>query len=100
MRGKTQRLGMMSERGDGVLYHRRRRGTSIHGCERGGSPEIRALGSLFAVGVKAADRRIRIGDEAVIVADGEVIAVGVAQMCGREMEEMNRGIAVKIRHRK
>ncbi len=100
MRGKTQ-LGMMSEERGMVSF-------TIDGAEVLASMDVNVVevqrfelkGSLFAVGVKAADRRIRIGDEAVIVADGEVIAVGVAQMCGREMEEMNRGIAVKIRHRK
>ena len=100
MRGKTQ-LGMMSEERGMVSL-------TIDGAEIFASMGVNLVevqgfelkGSLFAVGVKAADHRIRIGDEAVIVADGEVIAVGVAQMSGREMEDMNRGIAVKIRHRK
>ena len=56
-------------------------------------------GNLFAVGVQKADPRIRIGDEAVIVCDGEVRGVGVAEMCGREMTDLKRGIAVKIRHK-
>ena len=56
-------------------------------------------GNLFAVGVQKADPRIRIGDEAVIVCDGEVRGVGVAEMCGREMTDLRRGIAVKVRHK-
>lgn len=56
-------------------------------------------GNLFAVGVNKADSRIRIGDEAVIVCDGVVKGVGVAFMCGREMTDLKRGIAVKVRHK-
>ncbi len=56
-------------------------------------------GSLFAVGVISADPRIRIGDEAIAVCGGEVRGVGVAMMCGREMADLKRGIAVKMRHR-
>ena len=56
-------------------------------------------GSLFAVGVLHADSGIRIGDEAIVVCGGEVRGVGVAAMCGREMEDLKRGVAVKIRHR-
>ena len=56
-------------------------------------------GSLFAVGVKDADPDIRIGDEAVVVCNGEVKAVGVAMMSGREMKELSRGVAVRIRHK-
>jgi archaeosine synthase len=56
-------------------------------------------GSLFAVGVLHADPGIRIGDEAIAVCGGEVRGVGVAAMCGREMEDLKRGVAVKIRHR-
>lgn len=55
-------------------------------------------GSLFAVGVERADRSLRIGDEAIVVCKGEVRGVGVAAMCGAEMEQMRRGIAVKMRH--
>lgn len=56
-------------------------------------------GNLFAVGVVSADHRIRIGDEAVITLNGKVKGVGVAMMSGREMEELSRGIAVKVRHK-
>ena len=57
-------------------------------------------GNLFAVGVIDADPRIRIGDEAIIVCNGEVRGVGVAMMCGREMKDLKRGIAVKVRHKR
>ncbi len=56
-------------------------------------------GSLFAVGVTKADHALRIGDEAVIVCNGKVTGVGVAAMNGAEMEQMKRGVAVKVRHK-
>jgi len=55
-------------------------------------------GNLFAVGVKDADRRIRSGDDVLVVKNGELEAVGVASMCGEEMIEAERGEAVRIRH--
>ncbi len=56
-------------------------------------------GNLFAVGVTGADPSIRIGDEAVVLKNGKVAGVGVAMMSGREMVDLRRGIAVKIRHK-
>lgn len=56
-------------------------------------------GNLFAVGVVSADERIRIGDEAVITLKGDVKAIGVASMSGKEMSQLKRGIAVKVRHK-
>ena len=56
-------------------------------------------GNLFAVGVTSADSGIRIGDEAVVMCNGEVRGVGVAMMSGKEMCDLKRGIAVKIRHK-
>jgi archaeosine synthase len=56
-------------------------------------------GNLFAVGVTDADVSLRIGDEAVVVMNGEIRAVGVAQMSGREMKDLSRGIAVRVRHK-
>lgn len=55
-------------------------------------------GSLFAVGVVKADHNIRIGDDIVAVCNGVIKGVGVAVMCGEEMEQMKRGIAAKMRH--
>jgi archaeosine synthase len=60
--------------------------------------EFQLKGNLFAVGVEEADTRIRIGDEAIIVRGDEVVGVGVASMNGREMMELSRGEAVRIRH--
>ena len=56
-------------------------------------------GNLFAVGVTDADPSIRIGDEAIVTVNGKVRAVGVAMMSGREMVQLGRGIAVRIRHK-
>jgi archaeosine synthase alpha-subunit len=57
-------------------------------------------GNLFAVGVKDADERIRMGDEAIISRKGELVAVGIAAMNAREMNDLKRGEAVKVRHKK
>lgn len=70
----------------------------------GGYPVIEIMdfemkGNLFAVGVIKADPRIHIGDEAIAVCDGKVRLVGVAMMCGQEMTDLKRGIAVKTRHK-
>lgn len=56
-------------------------------------------GNLFAVGVRDADPSIRIGDEAVVTSKGKVVAVGVAMMSGKEMVDLKRGIAVRVRHK-
>ncbi|MCL1984029.1 MAG: DUF5591 domain-containing protein, partial [Methanomassiliicoccaceae archaeon] len=56
-------------------------------------------GNLFAVGVSRADRSLRTGDEAVVTLNGIVKGVGVAMMSGAEMEDLKRGIAVKMRHK-
>lgn len=62
--------------------------------------EFEMKGNLFAVGVVNADPNLRVGDEAIIKMNGEVVAVGVAMMSGKEMVELKRGIAVKVRHKK
>jgi len=69
-----------------------------------GFPTVEVLdfeikGSLFAVGVVKADPRIHIGDEAIAVCNGKVRAVGVAMMCGQEMTDLKRGVAIKTRHK-
>jgi archaeosine synthase len=56
-------------------------------------------GSVFAPGVKSADNTIRIGDEAIVLKNKNLCAVGIAQMNGKEMAEATHGEAVKIRHR-
>ena len=70
----------------------------------GGYPVAEVLdfemkGNLFAVGVIKADPRIHVGDEAIAVCNGKVRVVGVAAMCGQEMTDLKRGIAVKTRHK-
>ncbi len=70
----------------------------------GGYPTIEIMdfemkGNLFAVGVIKADPRIHVGDEAIAVCNGKVRLVGVAMMCGNEMTDLKRGIAVKTRHK-
>ena len=62
--------------------------------------EFEMKGNLFAVGVMNADPGIRPGDEAIVTLNGKVVAVGVAMMSGKEMVDLKRGIAVKIRHKK
>jgi len=56
-------------------------------------------GSVFAVGVTAAHEGVRVGDEVVVRHGRDVRAVGVAAMNPREMVDMKRGEAVKVRHR-
>jgi archaeosine synthase len=56
-------------------------------------------GSVFAVGVTGADERVRVGDEVVVRHRGDVRAVGVAAMNPREMVDLRRGEAVKVRHK-
>jgi archaeosine synthase len=55
-------------------------------------------GSVFAPGVKHADPQIRIGDEVAVLQQKTLCAVGVAQMNGQEMQELDYGEAVKVRH--
>lgn len=61
--------------------------------------EFEIKGNIFAIGVDDADENIRVGDEAVVLMNGAVKAIGVAAMSGREMKELQRGIAVKVRHK-
>jgi archaeosine synthase len=97
--GKTQ-LGMLTaERGMISL--------TLEGAERLSKMnknvvemnDFEIKGNLFAIGVVKADRNIRMGDEVVVTMNGIVKAVGVAMMSGAEMEELKRGIAVKVRHK-
>ncbi|MCL2712287.1 MAG: DUF5591 domain-containing protein, partial [Methanomassiliicoccaceae archaeon] len=56
-------------------------------------------GNVFAIGVLKADHNIRMGDEVVVLCNGILKAAGVAMMSGSEMEDLKRGIAVKVRHK-
>ena len=99
IRGKTQ-LGMLTE--ERGMISMTLEGAQIladHNYHTVNIMEFELKGSLFAVGVKEADPDIRIGDEAVVVCNGGVKAVGVAMMSGREMKELSRGVAVRIRHK-
>ena len=55
--------------------------------------------TVFAPGIDKADHNIIPNDEVVIVKDDTVVGVGKAIMTGREMEECENGIGVKIKHR-
>jgi Queuine tRNA-ribosyltransferases, contain PUA domain len=97
--GKTQ-MGMLTPERQMVSF-------TIEGCEILAKNNINVVemldfelkGNVFAVGVSGADHSIRIGDEAVVTMNGAVKAIGVAQMSGKEMIDLKRGIAVKVRHK-
>ncbi len=100
MRGKNLQLGMLTEeRGMISMTLDGAKILAEHNYHIVDIMDFELKGSLFAVGVKDADPSIRIGDEAVVMCNGEVKAVGVAMMSGREMKELNRGVAVRIRHK-
>ncbi len=56
-------------------------------------------GNIFAVGVTGATPDVRVGSEVAVVHGADVRAVGVARMHAREMVELRRGEAVRVRHR-
>ncbi|MBP5734888.1 MAG: DUF5591 domain-containing protein [Candidatus Methanomethylophilaceae archaeon] len=91
MRGKDTQLGMLTEeRGMISMTLEGAKILAEHNYHIVDIMDFELKGSLFAVGVKDADPSIRIGDEAVVLCNGEVKAVGVAMMSGREMKELNR----------
>ena len=55
--------------------------------------------TVFAPGIEKADHKIIPNDEVIVVRDDAVVGVGKAIMTGREMEECDNGIGVKIKHR-
>ena len=55
--------------------------------------------TVFAPGIVHASQNIIPNDEVVVVKDDTVAGVGKAIMTGREMEECQNGIGVKIKHR-
>ncbi len=57
-------------------------------------------GNLFCVGVEDACPHIRPGDEVVLVHNDEVRGVGRAALCGADMGDLEKGLAVDVRHRK
>jgi archaeosine synthase len=90
----TPERGMLSltMEGGAVLLE-----NGVHTVQMG---DFDLTGNLFAVGVSAADGRIRAGDEVAIVRNGELEGVGVAAMSGEEMVQSRRGEAVRVRHKK
>ena len=56
--------------------------------------------TLFSPGVEDAHDDIIPNDEVVVLKNNEVIGVGKALLSGNEMKNANKGVAVKIRHRK
>jgi archaeosine synthase len=56
-------------------------------------------GSILAPGIYDADKKIRIGDEVIIIKNNKLTAVGIAQMNGATMIKSSYGEAVKIRHK-
>ena len=96
---KTQLCMTTPERGMASLTMDGARILMEHGLNTVEILDFEMKGNLFAVGVLEADPRIHIGDEAIAVCNGELRGVGVAMMCGREMTDLKRGIAVKMRHK-
>jgi archaeosine synthase alpha-subunit len=61
--------------------------------------EVPLTGDLFVPGVRTADPAIRAGDAVVLVRAGALIAVGEAELPGPLMTQLERGLAVTVRHR-
>ena len=55
--------------------------------------------TVFAPGIEKADHNIIPNDEVVVVHDDTVVGVGRAIMTGREMEECDNGISIKLKYR-
>jgi archaeosine synthase alpha-subunit len=62
-------------------------------------PGVRLEGDLFVPGVRSADPGIRLGDAVAILRGGRLSAVGEAALPGPLMTELDRGLAVRVRHR-
>jgi archaeosine synthase alpha-subunit len=60
---------------------------------------VRLEGDLFVPGVRSADPRIRLGDAVALWRGGQLAAVGEAALPGPLMTELDRGLAVRVRHR-
>ncbi len=60
--------------------------------------DFKPKGSVFAVGVREADHKIRPEDEVLVLHEDELRGVGPATMSGREMEDAEKGEAVRLRH--
>jgi archaeosine synthase len=62
-------------------------------------PGVPIQGDLFVPGVLKADAGIRTGDAILLVRDGNLLAVGEAELPGRLMTDLEHGLAVTVRHR-
>jgi len=66
--------------------------------EKEAAPFVMKGRSVFAKHVTDADEEIRPQEEVIVLDnEGEVIAVGVAILTGKEMKVFKRGVAVKVR---
>jgi archaeosine synthase alpha-subunit len=60
---------------------------------------VRLEGDLFVPGVRSAADSVRAGDAVGLFRDGALAAVGEAALPGPLMTELDRGLAVRVRHR-
>ncbi len=94
-----EQIGMVTDRGPISLTLA---GAAILAEKRVACVEIEDFypkGNIFAVGVTGATLDIRTGSEVAVVHGGNVRSVGVARLHHREMVELRRGEAVRVRHR-
>jgi archaeosine synthase alpha-subunit len=98
--GSTDLATVREERG---LFH-----LTVAGARRIGppfplavevDPSLSLKGDLFVPGVRSADPQIRTGDSVVLLRAGELAGVGEAELSGPLMTELERGVAVRVRHR-
>ncbi len=98
--GKTDLATLREERG---LFH-----LTVAGARRLGpahplavevDPALPLTGDLFVPGVRSADPAIRAGDSVVLRRDGRLAGVGEAVLPGPLLTDLERGLAVRVRHR-
>ncbi len=56
--------------------------------------------SIFCTGIEKADNEIRPRDEVIVTYEGEVIGCGKAVLSGNEMQKADKGLGIKLRHRR
>ncbi len=98
--GRTDLATLHEERG---LFH-----LTVAGARRLGpafplavavDPTLPLTGDLFVPGVLSADATIRTGDSVILLREGKLAGVGEAALPGPLMTELERGLAVRVRHR-
>ncbi len=90
----SEERGMISltiEGGERILQTKR------HWVE---TEDFELKGNLFCKGVKDAYPGLRAGEEALVLRNGEFVAVGVASVGAADMLSSDRGIAVVVRHKR